>query len=163
MTAHGADGALSACTCTGHLVINGVSMHNPAWCVLDVIELWPGNAKQRGDNVIVEGVDGQLAYPMEIEQTDYLLPLMVSGELDHMGNPDSDGTMARLYRNLAYLRSLVYGPVDGTTATWDAHISLPTGGTVYADVQVLDIARVWHFRQLTKTTLTLRVPAGEFV
>lgn len=158
---HGADGALSACTCTGHLVINGVSMHNPAWCVLDLIELW-GPPATRGDNVTIGGSPGQEPYAMEIEQTDYHLPLLVSGTLDHMGNPDNDGVMARLYRNLAYLRSLVFGPVDGVTATWDAHIDLPTGDRVDAEVQVLAIDPVYHFRQIHKAILVLRVPAGEF-
>lgn len=157
-------GALDPCVAEtfGELFINDVSMNTPAWNVLSVLPLITNAPANRGDNIVISGIAGQRAYPMELEQTDYILSMMVSGVVDMNGNPDGDGSIARLFRNFAYLRANVYGPVDGTTSTWYSYLLTPWGDLYEADVQVLDIAEVYEDTDLVKVTLTIRVPAGEY-
>lgn len=157
-------GVLDPCvaTCLGELFINNVSMNTPAWNVMTVIPLIGDSPNTRGDNVTVGGLAGQQAYPMEVEQTDYILPMMVSGTVDSSGNVDSDGIWARLFRNFAELRANVYGPVDGVTATWYSVIVAPWGDSYEANIQVLDIGEVYENRAQVKTNITIRVPVGEY-
>ncbi len=147
--------------CLGELFINDVSMNTPAWNVLDITPLWMPPAS-RGTNVLIPYVAGKRAFPMRVDQTDYSLPMVISGAVDKDGNPDPDGVIACLYRNLHYLRDNVYGPVDGTTVTWPASIFLPWGDLLEADVQVMAIVPSLHISEVTKATLELRFPAGEF-
>lgn len=148
-------------TSTGHLLINGVSLHTPAWTMLDLIELWMP-PELRGANVIIPAARGRRAYPMRVDETDYLLPMNVSGAVDQMNVPDDDGFMACLSRNLKFLNDFVVGPKDGTTATWAAELSLPTGVILEAEVQVLGIRPSRHVAEWTSCTMTLRIPDGEF-
>jgi hypothetical protein len=154
---------LCVSTCLGELFINEISMHTPAWDVLDplVLLLPPLSV---GDNVRIGGTPGRLAYPMEVDQTDYSLPMVISGTVDRFGNPDGDGVYACFYRNLQYLRANIYGPVDGVTATWTSRIDFDWGDTAVPaqGVQVLNIEPSLHVREFTRATLELRVPDGEF-
>lgn len=154
---------LCVSTCVGELFIHEISLHTPAWDVLDpLVLLMP--PLTRGGNVPVGGIPGQRGYPMEVEQTDYSLPMVISGTVDKDGNPDNDGVYACFYRNLQYLRANIYGPVDGVTATWASRIDFDWGDTAVPPqgVQVLGIEPGLHVREFTKATLELRVPDGEY-
>jgi len=145
----------------GELTINSVLMHTPGFNVLTPVPFWYGLAV-RGENIQVGGAPGMRATPLEINQQDFILPMMVSGAVDKDGTEDPDGPFACLFRNFSYLRENVFGPVDGVTATWPASIAYVWGDTYEADVQVLDIGEVYVNTYIVKTNLTIRVPAGEF-
>lgn len=148
-------------TCVGRLTINGINMHRKAFNVLTPIPAWyPPDLV--GDNVRVSGVQGKRAYPLLIDQTDIIMPMMVSGLFLPNDAADPDGHFACLRRNFRYLRENVFGPADGVNATWYATIAYPWGELEEADVQVLDIGEIYQDVELVKTNITLRIPEGEF-
>lgn len=149
--------------CIGELTINNVGMHRRAWNVLDHRELWPRTVVTKGSNVDLPAIPGQRPYPLELDQRDVTLDLMISGLYDVNGNPDLDGIYACQLRNYAYLRANVIGPVDGVTSTWDSYIDFPWGDSLYAAVQVLDIAVDWAVEETIQAKIDIRIPAGEYL
>lgn len=154
-------GALACCPCTGHLTINGINMHTPAWCIVDLIELWMP-PKTRGVNIVIPHVSGTRARPYRITETDYSLPMMISGAVDQFGAPDAAGVMARLWKNMKYLHDNVTDPPTAPTATVPASLLMPDATTLTADVQVIGMTLGYHIAELTKATLDIRIPAGRF-
>ncbi len=147
--------------CVGAMTINDVLMHRKAFNILTPIPAWYMPATV-GDNVRVGGIQGQIAYPMEGDQRDYIFPMLVSGVYDVNDAVDPDGVFACLRRNFRYLRENIYGPIDGVTPTWYSTIDYPWGESEEADVQVLDIGEQYQSVELVSTTITIRVPFGEW-
>lgn len=158
----GAGGALAVCACMGHLTINSVLMHTPAWCVLDLIQLWLP-PKIRGTNLLIPRVVGTRPRPVRITETDYSLPMAISGAVDQDGIVDPDGVLMCLYRNLQYLQTNVTDPPTPPTATVPASLELPNGDVLTAEIQVLGITVSDHVKMLTNAVLDIRIPAGRFV
>lgn len=160
---HGILGALNCCDCMGHLTINDVLMHTPAFCVIDLIDLWMP-PPTRGDNVPLPRRTGTLAKPVYITETDVALPIWISGACDKDGDIDSDGSMMRLQRNLAYLTDNVMDPTGwASTKAASASLLLPDGiTTIAADVQPRALTTVKHTAELLRAVLDIRIPAGRF-
>lgn len=141
--------------------INGIDMHRRAFNMLTPVPaLYPPDV--RGENVAISGQPGQTAYPLEVEQTDIIVPMLVSGLYLYDDSIDPGGHFSALRRNFRYLRANIFGPVDGATATYDAFIDWVGGAVDYAAVQVIDIGEVYADVELVKTNVTLRLPLGEF-
>lgn len=146
-------------TATGELFINSISMHTPAWCVLDLLPLWAFPAT-RGGNVIVPGASGQRAYPRRIDETTYSLEMVIVGDVDQSGDP-YDNPLVGLQTNLEYLWDNVVSPPDAPTATRPAELDMPDGSTRSDDVQVaLELGR--HGAHDVLAVLELTVPSGRF-
>lgn len=165
-------GSLDCCTeCTGELIFNPggvtdgfqeVTMHTPAWCCVDLTPLWAG-ADTRGGNVMLPGSAGTFAYPRRKDETDYQLPLAISGVTDQTGLLAADAR-TQLYTNITYLRTNVINPPDASTATRSATLTLPDGITVLtAEVQVVKFQQGEHLGPIVKAMMTIRIPAGQFV
>lgn len=152
----------SVADCVGAWTINDVLMHRKAFNILTPIPSWYGPLP-KGTNVEVNGVPGKRAYPLQPDQTDIIVPMLVSGVYLYDDTVDPDGVFACLRRNFRYLRNNVLGPLDGVTATWAATIDYPWGEQETADVQVLDLGEQYQNVELVRTNITIRVPAGEFV
>lgn len=153
------DGELCCSTTTGHLAIDGVSMHTGAWCCLDLRPLY-FSAKKRGENVVIPGASGQRAYPMRKDQTDVTLRMLISGAVNVVGTPSPHGPIRGLWDNLDFLDTYVVGPPAAPTATRTATVTLPGGLVKTAAVQVVDLVRGEGTAELIRAGLVLRLPAG---
>lgn len=153
---------LVACTRTGTLTINSVSMHvNGAWTITDLHELWLPNAERAG-NVIIPGATGQRAYPWRTDASEYLLIMGIAGERNVSGVPYADQIVG-LMTNVEYLRANVLVPPTAPTATYSATLTLPGGGTPRtANVQPIHLDIGKRIGPNISAILTLVVPAGRF-
>lgn len=147
--------------CYGSLAIEGVEMSRLAWC-LDMTPLW-GTPDVRGDNTLVPAL-GYVAEPYYLSQTMYSPLLVVNGHWDRDGVALAGGATnqqlaAQLEANLAWLfTNVVLTGTDTQTAVW----TLPSGGTVTAEVQVLGIPTPTLLPgAIYRSTLDIRVPGGD--
>lgn len=142
----------------GSLTINGVSMSTPAWKILDLAPLWfPPDV--RGGNVVIPGVAGRHAYPRRVDETTYRLPMLVYHGYDRTGSTYADPSNG-LQTNVAYLYTNVVAPTIGTTVA--AVLTLPSGSTQGANVQVQLEMSDHYGNSATKAVLHVTVPAGRF-
>lgn len=159
------DGTLNPATafdCVGALTINNVLMHCKAFNVLSVYPLIQTMPALVGENVRVNGVTGRRAYPHEVDETDAIVEMMVSGLYDENDNASFASRFQGLRHNYRYLRDNVFGPADGVTDAWYATIEWEWGEVEDAYVQVLDIAEVYTDEELVKTNMTVRVVSGDW-
>jgi hypothetical protein len=152
-------------TCLGTLAIDGHSLNTMAWCV-DLTPLW-GGPDVRGENVIIPGVAGRARNPIRVDEVVLTLPLYVNGHWDKDGVavPAEDapytGTWKRLQANLQYLMANVSPVVSSAVTTQTAVLTLPSGSTVNASVQVRRIAPGTVLPgAVIRTTIEIRDPAG---
>lgn len=162
---------LTGYDCDGVLTIGGVSMNRAAWMaggnadgdgsLFDLLTL----VEQRGDDRVLPGAAGVIAYPRRVTVTTHEIRLVVVGDVDETGAENADHTRG-LYDNLAYLMSNVVAPVASSTgtraATWD-----PPGGATQltADVHVTGIRKrsvSLGNQAIWQGNLLLSIPAGAF-
>lgn len=143
----------------GSLKIDNVSLHTPAWCVMNLSELW-STPDYRGGDVLIPYKQGQRAYRRRLDTTRYSLPMIVTGYCDHIGTPHADFA-AGLEENIRYLMTYVALPTnigDGTrTAVW----TLPSAATVTAKVHVLGLKGDLLPGALFRPTLEISVPGAD--
>lgn len=153
--------ALDCCTdCTGELVINSVTLHTPAWCCTNLIDLWMP-PPTRGENVIIDELPGTRPYWRQVDESHHSLPMVITGVCDNSGNPATD-FHAQLETNLDYLITNVILPPTEPTATYPATLTLPSGTTRTADVQVTGFVTVDFANYFLLGTLELTIPEGYF-
>lgn len=146
----------------GKLTINGIDMHTPAWNVLDPTPLYMPS-DYLGENIRIPGSNGRRAYPLWVDQGHYVLPMLISGEVDLNGSPYADIWIGA-QTNLQYLQTNVASPPTAPTATRSASLLMPDGTTLTADVQVFPFRteNLYLQKPLFRATLELIVPAGVF-
>lgn len=150
----------------GSLVIGDVSMNNGAWCALDLTPLWAEVAVRGGDRLIPT-LDGVVPYRRRITVTEHSLPLLICGEVDHLGIEYPDPWVG-LEENLAYLRANVVDPVATTAGTRAAQLTMPSGDVRTAAIHVLDlrlgepIAPDPVDGAIFRASLEISIPAGRF-
>jgi hypothetical protein len=152
-------GILNPASCNGLLTVNGVSMHTPAWCMVDLGDLW-FPAKTRGSNVLIPGAVGRRAYPVRADETTYSLPMLISGVVDQLGGPYPDA-MVGLERNLVELAA-VFVP-DPNVATVSASLTMPSGAVRTAEVQIVGVKLGKQVGPVVRAIVEMVVPAGSFV
>lgn len=159
-------GACNCCTdCSGEFSFTGAddpfpfTMHRLAWCLTDLSSLWE-MPNQRGQNIIIPGLEGRRARLRRADETDYALPFVVSGIVDLDGAPTDDEEEG-LRDNLLYLRSTVLDPTGDETRP--AQLVSPDGlTTLTADVQIMPLVRRAKYAGLWLGTLHIVIPAGSF-
>lgn len=150
-------GALNCDTCYGQLTIGDVSMHTPAWCLLDLSELWSTPAL-RGSNRLIPGRQGRKPYRRRLDETQMSLPLLITGYCDSDGRAYSTiglDLFQGLEANMAYLQNNVALPPDTADSTRVATLTLPSGNTRMSYVQVLGIRGGLSFQGIMTATLEL--------
>jgi hypothetical protein len=144
----------------GHLIINGIDMHNRAFTILDPMPLWGFDVPVRGSNVVVPGVAGTLAQVIRVDEVHYALAMAITGQADISGNPATD-KKEQLQDNIDYLRVNVVNPP--LTATVPAYLVMPDSATRYADIQVLGLHLLSHISaELVAAELDICIPSGGF-
>lgn len=153
------DGLINVGTATGELTINGVNMHTPAWCMLNLLPLWLPN-RMRGTNVTIPEAAGTLPQRYRIDESSYSLAMAIGGHQDKDGGWYADPWVG-LQANLEWLHVyLLDPPLDSPTVP--AELVMPDGNTMSADVQVRGILPGVNIRQQLRATLELLVPHGRF-
>lgn len=127
----------------GWYVLNDVTLCSGAVWLPDLWALFLG-ADKRGTNTPKPHAPGVIANPMRWTQTDYDLPILVSGEIDvstgapWASAPPSDS--AAFERNLLWLRRNLGIDPDGTI-TVTSHLYTADGLDAPADVQPLRLTK----------------------
>jgi hypothetical protein len=148
--------------CQGSLSIAGVSMHGPAWDVVDLVPLWRNPAKRGGPNRAIPGISGRVPYPRRVDETAHALPFLVHGEVNRLGVPQAN-PWAGLQANLDYLWSNVIIPTGLTDGTRAATLTMPDGTTRTAAIIVEGLTPGGFVKYVRKFTLDIIIPAGMFV
>lgn len=140
---NGGSGGLCYHTLDGYYELNGVVLASGAvWCN-DLWDLLLGPEK-KGDNGVQPHAPGTFPNPMRWAQTDYDLPILISGEIDVSTGlpwdvaPPSDS--AAFERNILWLRRHLGVDPDGTS-TVPSIFHTPDGLNAAGDCQPLRILR----------------------
>lgn len=111
----------------GELTINGVLMHNPAFCATDVTPLW-GEADERGEDLLIPGMWGQLALPKRPDKTTYPIPLVIDGSMNVAGVPWAN-VREGFRRNQLYIRQYISDKAVVGAAPVPVSLTSPDGLT----------------------------------
>ena len=126
------------------------------------MQLW-ATASVRGDDRLVAGAPGRVAYPRRLDRSEFILRLIVVGCVDENGDANADAVVG-LDNNLTYIYDNVIASPggDGTRAATLTKAS----GAVAADIHVLDLTmrtRVVDSQYATYIgSLRISIPAGRF-
>jgi hypothetical protein len=165
---------LANTTIEGTLTISSISMNpaNGAWGVIGdergeggLVKLW-ADFDVRGQDRILPGANGAIAYRRRITPTRHDLRLLVVGDIiGQTSTPETD-TDEGLAVNLEYLRANTFAPVVSATGTRAATLTVPGMSTRAADIHVLgvvtqsygfgDCGAIWV------GTLQISIPSGRF-
>lgn len=162
--------ALNCDPCYGTLMLNGVLMTTPAWCLFDMSALWRGPDQRGSDGVLVPHLRGLQPRRRRLQATRYSLPLLITGQVDVDGLPwwqSTESPEHRLELNLQHLNDRVLLPRSEAVAnyTGDGTVvmiwTLPSGSTRVRDATVLPSpAAQLDVGAIMRTTLELVVPGG---
>lgn len=140
----------------GALTVNGLVLHCPAFCVVDVTDLWLGPGL-RGEDLLIPGRQGRVPKPKRRDVTERSLPMVIDGSVAIDGTPYTNDR-AGLRATLFYLRANLG---EGMPVT--ASLSPPPGtagpgqsGTVH----VMSITPGQKTGSLWNATLDLSIPNG---
>ena len=146
---------------SGALEINGVSMHTPAWTVIDTTVLWMG-ADVRGQDRILPTTPGVIPYRRRMTVTRHSLPMVIVGYVDDAGVAYPD-PMEGLETNIDYLRGWIVDPTNAGDGTLPATLTMPSGAVRTADIHVLGLTLGQVSRARLRATLDISIPTGVFV
>lgn len=152
-----------------------ISMNRAAWAVVGddtgtggLLPLWI-TTEQRGQDRVLPGTAGVIAYRRRETVTRHDLRILVVGDVDQDGTAVADHAQG-LAANLAYLEANVIQPaysvnqIDGTRA---ATLTIPGLTTRTADIHILGLVtqryRLNSTGSLFEGTLQISIPAGRFV
>lgn len=155
----------------GNLTIGTIDMNRPAWAVIGdengeggLVKLW-ADFDVRGEDRLLPGANGVIAYPRRITETRKDFRLLVVGDVDAAGAPVADSRIG-LQANLEYIRTNVLAPVVSSTGTRSATLLMPSGGTRTANIHVLGVVtQSYHLAECGSIwigTMQIDIPAGRF-
>ena len=140
-----------------YLTIGAVIIGTAACHATNLQELY--SQAHRGEDRIVPGSAGVVAYPRRLDAIRFRIELIINGRYTSDGALNADPDVG-VRANIAELKT-VTAPVttgDGTrTVTWTR-----PGGSVTADCHVGPLLIGRHVGPAVFSTLELNVPAGEF-
>lgn len=163
---------LNSFDCEGVLTIGGISMNRAAWAVVGddqgaggLLPLW-FQTEQRGQDRLLPGTAGVIAYRRRETVTRHDLRILVVGDVDQAGAPVVDRA-AGLAANLVYLESNVIQPTNLTDGTRAATLTIPGQTQRSANIHVLGLVtqsyRLSTTNSLFEGTLQISIPSGRFV
>lgn len=156
--------AMHSSTAYGALTISGVSMHTPAWNVLELRDLWLGN-EVRGQDRLIPGVSGLRPFRRRITAAQHSLPMFIAGFASPDGTPavGEEEIREQLEANIEFLMANVVEPVATVAGTRSATLRLPSGATRTAQIHVNKITPGTYNPYGLRCTLDIDIPAGRFV
>lgn len=154
-------GPLPQNTTDGQLTINGVDLVGPAWDVVNLRKLWTVTAT-RGSNVLIPTVQGKKARRLRVDEVNHTLDMVIIGEYDRLSSENADPVVG-LEANINYLRANVTDPTGTGDGTLAATLTMPSGATRTADIQVNSFTIGEGLDSMCLATLDITVPSGAFV
>lgn len=161
-------------TIEGTLTIDGVPMNpaNGAWATLGdergeggLLQLWAMFAV-RGQDRVLPGAPGVIAYPRRITQTRIDLRFLMVGDVIGETGVPAANSIEGLAQNTEYIRANVLAPVVSTDGTRPATLTIPGLASRTADVHVLGIVlqsyMLGECGSIAVNTLQLSIPDGRF-
>lgn len=150
-------GELAASTCHGSLTLNGLPMNTLAWASLNNFVLWPSPAR-RGENLLIPGAPGRIAFPKRKDETTVTLECLVIGDCDQSGTPHADKS-AGLATNWMTVYTALDSMLDSNVG---ASLTLPNAVTLTGTVQVIEITpSSTEMEGALNFTVDLILPDGE--
>lgn len=152
----------------GVLTLNSVSMNRPAWAILGD-ETGAGGLlplfykmNKRGDDRIIPGAAGVVAYPRRATSTTHGLRLAVTGDVDANGDIPANSAN-QLAANLAYIfDNVINASVNPVAVTLVAY-----GQTLTGTAHVIDLIEDHYNLEPTQSifvgTLRIEILAGVLV
>lgn len=156
-------------TADGELILNGVTMHCPAWDIVPVDSpgvraLWVPLGR-RGTDVLIPGAPGVLSQPRRLTASLFTFNMVITGACDRLGAAFTNEKIG-LETNIGYLDEHVTSPfVSGGAddGTIPARLVMPSGAVREGPVTIEDFTPGAGTRGVWAATLTLTVPAGKLV
>jgi hypothetical protein len=146
-----------------NLTIDGVAMNCPAWQVLN-LHVLTQPAEQRGNDRLIPGSAGVLAYPRRNTVTRHSLQMLISGTHDRNGSANAN-SFQQLFTNIDYLNfNVVFPPgtADGTRTAVFSRSGQAVDLTEPIHVLGLELGQVREDAQWIKAVLTISIPSGRF-
>jgi len=141
-----------------YLSIGSVPLSTPAWEILDLSPLWD-MSDVRGQDRLIPGEDGVVAYPRRPTVSLRSLPLIIFGSGDPEGASVTN-QRRQLFDNIEELIDTVFASPGGD-GTRTATLHLPGSGTLTGPVHVLGPLSLSPVSALTvRAVLDLSIPAG---
>lgn len=152
--------ALTYNTAAGDLTIGGVAMMCPAWRVDNLIDLWMP-AEQRGQDRLIPGSAGVIAYQRRDTVTRRSLRMTIVGDVTRTGTPNAD-KFEGLQVNIDYLRANVVAPTGATDGTRSAVLTMPDATTRTESIHVIGMELGEFNPNATwcRAVLTVSIPSG---
>lgn len=146
----------------GRLTIDDWSLHTGAWCAFDLSTLTDSPAV-RGENVLVETLNGRVARSGRPDEAEVDLPVMFSGAVDRTGAP-YDVPAGGLLANIVAFVGRFIRPILDDTAALTAVLALPSPTTPETTVDyTFDVQPIRLEKELlpggyARGVLTVRIP-----
>jgi hypothetical protein len=149
-------------TAAGGLTINSVDMMQPAWQVMNLIELWLP-AQQRGEDVVIPGVAGRRPYRRFVDATRRTLRLKITGDVDRNNTPQSNKFVG-LQTNVDYLITNVVDPPTTGDGTRSLVLTMPSGSrTEPVHVLGMEMSSYNETARWALATIELSIPSGRII
>lgn len=158
----------------GSLTIDSIDMNpaNGAWGIIGdergvggYVQLW-ADFDVRGDDRILPSVTGVIAYQRRRTVTRHDFRLVVVGDVNGQTSGSETDSRIGLEDNIEYLRENVIDPVDTSTGTRSAVLTMPSGNTRTADIHVLGVTtQTYMLRECGSiwiATMHISIPSGRF-
>lgn len=145
----------------GDLTIGGVAMNCPGWRVQNLYVLWQP-ADQRGDDRIVPGAVGVVAYQRRATVTKHTLEILITGTAGRTGTAATD-YFETLQANIDYLHSNVVIPTGTSDGTRTAILTMPdaTTRTEPVHVEQMSLGEPSPDGRFVRATLDISIPSGK--
>jgi hypothetical protein len=149
-------------TAAGDLTIGGIAMNCPGWRIQN-LHILQQPAAQRGDDRLIPGAAGVLAYQRRATVTKHTLELLITGTADRTGVAAAD-RFAQLASNIDYLEFYVVRPTGTGDGTRSAVLTMPGGTTRTEPVHVvgMEFGDVSPDGAWMRAILEISIPSGRF-
>lgn len=149
-------------TAAGNLTIDGVAMNCPGWRVQNLYLLW-SPAAQRGEDRLIPGTAGVLAYQRRATVTRHTLELLITGTADRTGAATTD-YFGQLASNLDYLNFYVVKPTGTGDGTRTAVLTMPGGAITRTEpvhIEGMDLGEPSPDGRFIRATIDISIPSGK--
>lgn len=148
-------------TAAGNLTIGGVAMMCPGWKVQNLSVLWQP-ADQRGEDRLIPGTAGVLAYQRRNTVTRHSLEMLITGTADRTGAAATN-YFATLQANIDWLDFYVIAPTGSTDGTRSAVLTMPdtTTRTEPIHVEGMTLGDFSPNGRFVRATIDISIPAGK--
>lgn len=158
----------------GTLTIDSISMNpaNGAWAILGdeqgrggLVHLWT-KFDVRGEDRVLPGAGGVIAYPRRITVTRCDLRLLIVGDIIGQTSAPASDAIEGLATNMEYIRAQILAPVVSSTGTRAATLTIPGQSNRTANIHIIGMPiqayQLGICGAIAVCTLQISIPSGRF-